>query len=409
MTFPKYLDRTKDLSLCIAGIGNAGVNLLDRLLDGPRLAVKFVAMNSDQHSLSGTLAPSQISLGSMTTRGLGAGGDPETGAEAVRESIDEIKSVFEGVDAVILCMGLGGGTASGGAALVAQAARDAGALVISVATTPFAFEGRRRINQANAATNALAQHSDALLVFANDRMSDLVAPRAGVAETFEAGDLILADCISALVRLLEAPGPLPVGLPDLLSVLRSGGGACFFGTGESSGANRSNEALEHAFKSPLMDSGGSLDEITHILVHVSGPVGLAFAEVSSVMRQISKGLPASAMLHLGVSTSEDPSAPFGVTIFGKSCHVSAELPTHGAREPSDSPLERPQQATLPGVPAGTPHKTKVPASKQSGQKIKQETLVFEPVATGRFEKSDPTIVEGENLDTPTFLRRNIKL
>ena len=438
ISFPKYLDRSQTPVVRLVGLGNAGVNLADRITMAGGPGLETVAINSDQLSLTSSVAPVKVSLGPLTTRGLGAGGDPEIGLDAAKESFQEIEDALAGADIIFLCAGLGGGTASGAGGTVAAVAKQSGALLVAIVTSPFGFEGRRRASQAATAFQEISAHADAVIHFENDRMAELSAPKSGVAETFAACDELLGGCIAAVARLISAPGPLGVGLPDLLSVLNGGDGGCLFGTGASAGDNRAHEALERALKSPLLDRGRLLDDAASVLVHLSGPPSLSFAEVGAIMQEIARQASEGSMLHLGVSTLPDKNAPVVVTILAKAgavtvpaaapvvrprrapsperppkpepAPVEQELPS--APEPPVAEKPEPEPEPAPVRPAPPPRpappqpskQSPSPAPKPAASKIKQETLQFEPVARGRFEKIEPTIVEGEDLDVPTFLR-----
>ena len=439
ITYPRYLDRSQTPVVRLIGLGNAGVNLADRITMNRALDIETIAINSDQQSLSSSVASTKIPLGPLTTRGLGAGGDPEIGLDAAKESLGDIEAAVGGADIVFLCGGLGGGTASGAAAMIAEAAKNSGALLIAILASPFSFEGRRRGAQAAAALHDVCAIADAVIHFENDRMAELTAPRAGVSETFSACDEILLGCVEAIVRLISAPGPLGVGLPDLLSVLDGGDGSCLFGTASATGDNRAHEGLEQALASPLLERGRLLDDAASILVHISGPPSLSFAEVGAIMQEISRQASEHAMIHLGVSTSPAPDSPLTVSLIAK-CGTATPVPAAqptvrrtpaprpappAAAEPPPPapepvPPEAPTQSLLqpeppaeqaPAPPRATPpiatprpSRPPSPEPKTAPQKIKQETLQFEPVARGRFEKIEPTIVEGEDLDVPTFLR-----
>lgn len=446
ITIPRYLDRTSEPVVRLIGLGNAGVNLADRITIGEGTPIQTVAMNSDFQSLSSSVAGTKVALGPLSTRGLGAGGDPEIGLDAARESSAEIDQAVAGADIIFLCAGLGGGTGSGAAGFVAEAGRRAGALLIAIVTSPFAFEGRRRSAQARAALAEIESHADAVIHFENDRMAELTAPRAGVSETFAACDDLLGGCVFSLVGLMGSTGPLSVGLPDILTVLRSGSEGCLFGTGASAGGNRAHEALEQALRSPLLDRGRLLDRASNLLVHVGGPSKVEFVELTAVLEHLAKHVSDMCRVHLGVSVSESPSGPVTVTLIGqcgtpeqtsapapavapavRSAPVAPAAeprpPTKTRREPVAEPepellapvaprrdpepepvvrsVEPPPRPLRPApVPAPT-------AAAPAKPKIKQETLQFEPVARGRFEKIEPTIVEGEDLDVPTFLRRKV--
>jgi len=403
--YPHHEEPAKEAVITLIGIGNAGVNITDRLAMRAALPIRTIALNSDQQSLTASVASKKLVLGPMTTHGLGAGGDPERAIDAAKESLGELQEAVSGSDVVILCAGLGGGTGSAVTPLLAKMAKEKGALVVGVVTSPFQFEGRRRSQQASESLVELARHVDALIHFENDRMAELVEPRADVSETFAACDGLLFQAIGGIVRMLGNPGPLPIAVNDLLSVLRAGAGGCLFGCGESEGGNRAHESLEQALRSPLLDRGRLLQEAGKILVHLSGPASLTFAEVAAVMREISKNTSASANLCLGVSTAGDDSAPLIVTIIGRT----------GVEEKKSAPsVAIPLISTPPPAAPAPPVEEKVvpdpevasPTTKT--QKVKQDFLPLEPIARGRFERSEPTIVEGEDLDVPTFLRLKIK-
>jgi cell division protein FtsZ len=412
ITYPRWLERDtgKEPVLRLLGIGNAGVNIADRIAVRASLPLETVALNSDQQSLNASVASQKTALGPMTTHGLGASGDPERGLEAARESMSEMRQSVQGADVVFLCAGLGGGTGSAATPQLAELARANGSLVIAVVTSPFQFEGRRRSQQAKDAMQEITRHADAVVHFENDRMAEITSPRTEAEETFAACDDILFQSVASLARLISCPGPMAVAVPDLLGVLRSGGGAFLFGSGEADGGNRAHEALEQALRSPLLDRGRLLHEAKKVLVHLSGPRSLAFAEVAAIMQEISKNTSPTSLLHLGVSVSRDESAPVIVTLIG---HCGTSTDTEKA-----SPLTaaEPVQANPPAlfaeeaIPprASTPAVSEQPPSKASSPKVKQEDLPLEPIARGRFEKVEPTIVEGEDLDVPTFLRRKLK-
>lgn len=396
--YPRYEEPAKEAVIRLIGIGNAGVNITDRLAMRATLPIHTMALNSDQQSLTASVAAQKLVLGPMTTHGLGAGGDPERALDAARESLGELQQAVSGADVVILCAGLGGGTGSAVAPLLAKMAKEKGALVASIVTSPFQFEGRRRAQQAKDSLTELGRHTDALLHFENDRMAELVEPRADVSETFAACDGLLFHAIGGVIRILQNPGPLPIAVNDLLSVLRAVNGGCLFGCGESVGGNRAHEALEQALRSPLLDRGRLLQEAGKILVHVSGPSSLAFAEVAAIMREISKNTAPSANLCLGVSSAGDDSAPLVVTIIGRT-GVEERIPVR----PLAASVEIQAPAATPPPPREEVPVITDPAPPKT-QKVKQDFLQLEPVARGRFERSEPTIVEGEDLDVPTFLR-----
>jgi cell division protein FtsZ len=405
ITYPRRIEPGKNPVLRLVGVGNAGVNIADRIAMRAAIPLETVAANSDQQSVSASVASSKVAIGPMATHGLGAGGDPETALEAAKESQQDLKNCVAGADVVFLCAGLGGGTGSATIPHLAQFARSNGALVAAVVTSPFQFEGRRRAAQAQRALAEIGNCTDALVHFENDRMCELNAAGADAANAFGACDEILFQAVCALAKLVANSGPVPVPLADLLAVLR-GPGHCLFACGEASGANRAHEALEAALRSPLMDRGRSLQETGRLLVHVSGPASMGFAEVTAVMNGISKHTSPEAILNLGVGTSSDGSDSLVVTIIGRA--GSLEKPAAPALAAFEPPQRAVQPAAIPPPPVSEPETETHPVAAVPKQKVQQDFLPLEPMARGRFDKIEPTIVEGEDLDVPTFLRMRLK-
>ena len=272
----------------VVGIGGAGSNALDRIvLDGMDKA-DIVAINTDVQSLAGSVAAHKVQLGRSITRGLGAGGDPELGYEAALESADEIRQALVDARMIFICTGLGGGTGSGAAPVVAQLAREHGGLVIVFATLPFSFEGKRRAEQAQNSFDQLNQIANAVICFENDRMGDMVAPKAGIHQAFAAADITISQSVRSIVHLVQRPGLIRIGFDDLLAALRSPNGRCLFGFGEADSDNRAHDALTQALKNPLMGKGKMLADAAHVLVQVAGGPGMTLSEVEILMQELGR-------------------------------------------------------------------------------------------------------------------------
>ncbi len=412
-------DHSAPPRILVAGVGNAGVSLIDRLtLAGFGPALDLVAINTDGVSLGGSVAEKKILIGAKTARGLGTGGDPEMGAESAEESAAGIATALEGVAIVIVCAGLGGGAGGGAAPVVVELAKNQGSLVVALATMPFSFEGRRRGQQAAAAQAELARLADAFLTFENDRMAELAEPLAGVHETFAASDEVLAATVGAIARLTDAAGPIRISIADLLAVFRHSDSACAFGFAEATGGNRAHEAVERALKSPLLGRGKSLADARATLVHVTAPPDLRLAEIRVIMEAI--GRHTDGHLHLGVGL--DPGrVSLGVALLAAT-DGGVRKDTAPRREPVSPPLppvepvEEPAAAESEAASPNaselfdtSPYAVAKAAAARKSAKTEQKTLSLDPVARGRFEKSEPTIVGGEDLDVPTFIRQKIKL
>ena len=285
----------------IIGLGGAGANMLERIaLDGMEGA-ELLALNTDTRTLASCLAGEKIQLGVNLTKGLGSGGDPELGHQAVLESEEQIRASISGRRIVFLCTGLGGGTGSGAAPIVTRIAREEGAFVVVFATMPFAFEGRRRREQAETALNELAVLSNALVTFDNNRMGELVLAKQGIHEAFAAADHMICESIKAVIRLVVRPGLINVGLDDLMSALRTNRSRCLFGSGLADGKDRAAKALKNALNSPLLDQGALLKDAQTVLVHLSGGEDLTLFEIELLMQRLQKYVPEKAHVLFGAA------------------------------------------------------------------------------------------------------------
>jgi cell division protein FtsZ len=415
----------------IIGLGGAGSNLLNQIITDGLGGSTAVAMNTDSEALTKSLAPQKIQLGVETTRGLGTGGDPEMGCTATEEAMEPIRQMLEGADVVFICVGLGGGTGSGGARLLAGLARDQGARVVIFATLPFTFEGQRRVAQAAEALAAIREDADILICFENDRMSSTVGLLDGMREAFTASDQILSEAVRSVSALARRRGLVQLGFDELSSALRGAGepGArCLFGYGESTGPNRASDALTKALKNPLLDRGHLLQGAPNILVSIAGGPNVTLHEVEDVMTALNRSISPEAQLFFGAAVDPQMGDTLSVTIL-------SALGTQPIPRRSVSPrATTTQRANLPSsasealdetdqeVVEETAKSVKPPelipqeASSGGGTKSrtkktdpKQEQMMLDPVARGRFEHSEPTIVDGQNLDVPTFIRLNLKL
>src|SRR6266576_2114226 len=218
-SLPERAEET--IPIKVVGVGGAGCNALDRIvLDGMDKS-DLIAVNTDVQSLTSSVAAHKVQLGRSVTRGLGTGGDPDVGYQAALDSADEIRQCLTDARLIFVCAGLGGGTGSGGAPLVAQLARESGALVIAFVTVPFTFEGKRRNAQAREALARLNEVAHAVVCFENDRMGDLVAPQAGIHQAFAMADTTISQSVRSIVNLVQRPGLIRIGFDDLLAALRT--------------------------------------------------------------------------------------------------------------------------------------------------------------------------------------------
>ncbi|HEY8836064.1 MAG TPA: cell division protein FtsZ, partial [Chthoniobacterales bacterium] len=446
-------EKEEDLSIKIIGVGGAGSNALDRIvLDGMEYA-DLIALNTDVQSLASSVATQKVQLGRAITRGLGTGGDPELGYAAAQESADEIREVLKGARMVFVCAGLGGGTGSGAAPLVAHMAHENGALVVGFATLPFSFEGKRRGIQAEESLARLQQLSDAVVCFENDRMGDIVLPKAGIHQAFAVADVTISQSVRSIVNVIRRPGLIRIGFDDLLVALRSKNGRCLFGFGESDTDNRAHEAIARALKNPLMDRGRMLENARAVLVQVAGGPGMTLSEVEIVMQELGRHIEDHTQIIFGTAVDGKMGNRLSVTLISSLAtgpeiekdsppatpkivelpQALAAVPPPPAEpqpvfeppqvatslsegppsfsptdfQPEQIPVHEEQEIIAP-VPVRKERKEAPVVRKEKRVQARQEVMQFEPVTRGRFEKSEPTIVEGQDLDVPTYLRKNVR-
>jgi len=304
----------KPFSVTVIGIGGSGTNVIDKMALEGASSVDLVSLNCDARALNTSMAGTKLQLGKSLTQGLGCGGDPELGAEAAMASADEIRGLLAGRNMVFICVGLGGGTGSGAAPVVARMAREAGAFVIVFVTLPFAFEGRRRGNQASIALQDLRKYANALITFENDRMGELVVPKKGVQEAFELADKIIGQSVRAVTSLVTQPGLIQIGMDELVTALHNTDSRCLFGYGLAKGENRAVEALSLALKSPLLDRGQMLSGARNVLVHVCGGTNLTLFEIETLMRDLGKHVHEDAQILFGAATDPKLQENLSVTI-----------------------------------------------------------------------------------------------
>lgn len=391
--------------VCVIGIGGAGANVIDRLAMEGISGGDLTAMNSDARALQAGMVRSKVQLGRNLTLGLGCGGDPELGHEAAAASIAEIREVLKDRRMVFICTGLGGGTGSGAAPLVARMARESGAMVVVFATMPFAFEGRRRMSQALTALEDLRRQANALVTFENDRMGDMVVPEKGVGEAFVTADRIIGQSIRAVTSLVKQPGLIRIGMDDLMTALRNADSRCLFGYGQAKGEDRASQALTLAMQSPLLDRGQMLEKARNVLVHVCGGRSLTLFEIEGLMRELGRQVSSDAQILFGAAVDPSMEDAVSVTIISsvsrggngvvESAVAKSEVPTAFAAVPSPPPLPvRPEPVTsAPVVPVSEVAPEVVPVAAPA--------VVSEaPVVTPAVEKARPVVVDSAHEMVP---------
>jgi cell division protein FtsZ len=408
----------------IFGIGGAGVILGDTLNHGEFAGADFVAIDTDAQSLAASAATVKIHLETKLLRGLGTGGDPERGHALAEEQFPTLKAACEGADVVFIVAGLGGGAGSGVSPVLARAARESGALVLAFVTMPFLCEGNRRQQQANQGLERLRSVADGVICLPSQKAFKLMDENTSVLETFRITGSLLVEGIRGIWQLLTRPGLIQIHFDDLCGLVRDRHSESAFAFVETAGPARSREIVEKLLAHPLLDEGRALAGAKAVLVSLTGGKDLTMSEVNRIMEKIS-GHCEPAQVIMGAAIDAGMANKLSVVLIaaknsaGKSeSSISAnpqELnidpnPAEGAGDnlPSGSRFDRRSLSTQP-VHVREPAVSRHGRVKRDKTKMLQTQLPLAIISKGRFDKSEPTIHKGEDLDIPTYIRRGVPL
>jgi len=301
----------------IVGVGGAGNNAINRMIDAELGNVEFIGINTDAQALQGCRADHRLPIGRGLTKGLGAGNDPEVGMNAAEASRDDVQHILRGADLVFITAGKGGGTGTGAAPVVAGIAKDTGALTVGVVTRPFSFEGNRKAQQADDGIDLLRQQVDTLIIIPNDRLLE-IAESIPVTEAFSMADDVLLQGVQAITELITKQGLINIDFADISEVL-SGSGSALIGIGYAAGEERARIAAINAIDSPLLES--SIDGATRVLLNIAGGSDLALDEVNEAAEVVAKAVDPEANMIFGAVLDE-----------GLSNHVKVTVIASGFRE-----------------------------------------------------------------------------
>jgi len=407
----------------IFGVGSAGVAMLDILNGGEFAGASRVAVNTDASSLAASSAAVKIQLETKLLRGLGTGGDPERGRAIAEEQFAMLKSACEGADVVLLVAGLGGGAGSGISPVLARAAKEAGALVLAFVTLPFQCEGNRRQQQAEQGLGQLRFVADGVICLPCQKTFKLIDENTSVLETFRITDGLLVESVRGVWRLLMRPGLIQIHFDDLCALVRDRHSESVFATVEAAGPARAREVVEKLIAHPLLDEGRALAEAGAVIVSLMGGKDLTMAEVNRVMEQIGRHCE-HAQIIMGATVDGTLKNHLSVTVIAaKQGPVVLELPSLAASGEPVEPVNPRGTQALPGSRSASSSPSLAPdqrehnilakhaggRARKAGPKMRQAQLPLAIISKGRFDKSEPTIHKGEDLDIPTYLRRGIAL
>jgi cell division protein FtsZ len=385
----------------VVGIGGGGSNAVNRMIEEGLGGVDFIAINTDAQALMLSKAKTRVRIGDKLTRGLGAGGNPEIGRKAAEESSDELYEVLRGADMVFITSGMGGGTGTGGAPVIAQVAKELGTLTIGVVTRPFTFEGSRRIQAAEAGIEALKSQVDTLIVIPNDRLLQIVDKRASLQDAFGMADDVLRQGIQGISELITVPGLINLDFADVRTIM-SEGGAALMAVGRASGEDRARKAAEEAISSSLLDV--TIDGARGILFNVTGGPGMSLFEVNEAASIIKETAHPDVNLIFGAVIDENMSDEIRITVIAtgfEQSHVSTRRPVT-ARErvsvPRTAPVVQRPAPRPASEAAASDEVVEVPTQPPQAQQPQQPARRVEEEFTSRVYDTD-------DLDIPAFLRR----
>ena len=321
---------TNSITIKVIGVGGGGGNAINRMVRAGVRGVEFMAVNTDAAVLDVSLATHKIQIGQKLTRGHGAGGDPQRGQRAAEESHDEIVAALQGADMVFVTAGMGGGTGTGAAPVVAQIARDMGILTVGIVTKPFSFEGKRRMAQAEDGIAALKEHVDSLVVIPNDRIKLVTTERITMKNAFEMADEVLRQGVQSISELILRPGDINLDFADVLAIMKDAGFA-HMGMGRAEGKDRASEAAQAAVDSPLLET--SISGARGVLIYIVAPEDFDFDEMEAATSAISDQMHPDANIIWGYSLDSEMGDAVSVTVIATGLTCDQRTVTRGASVP----------------------------------------------------------------------------
>ncbi len=374
----------------VVGIGGGGSNAINSMISTSSIqGVDFVAVNTDAQALLLNPAPTKVQIGEHLTKGLGSGGNPEIGRQAAEESTQKIKDMLEGSDMVFLTAGMGGGTGTGAAAVVAQIAKEVGALTVAVVTKPFTFEGTRRMVQAEDGIETLKDKVDTLIVIPNQRILDVVDRKLSLVEAFKVADSVLTQGVQGISELITVPGLINVDFADVKTIM-SDAGSALMGIGTGIGENRAQAAARAAIASPLLEI--SMQGARGVLFNIIGGADLTMSEVDEAAKIISSAADPDANIIFGATIDESMHDQIRITVVATGFDASNQRLQQFMHQPTPV-IHNQNQSSQPNQP-------NPPINPLNPFQPQQPPVVNNTNTPGQEEKSGE-----DDWDIPAFLRQ----
>lgn len=369
----------------VVGVGGGGGNAVNRMVSSGLSGVEFISVNTDAQALELSQAEQRIQIGTKVTRGLGAGGNPTVGSKAADESRDDIAAALEGADMVFITCGMGGGSGTGAAPIVAEIAKQQGALTVGVVTRPFTFEGRRRWTQAEEGINAFRERVDTLIVIPNDRLLHVVEKRTSIQEAFRVADDVLRQGVQGISDIITIPGLINVDFADIKAVM-AGAGSALMGIGHASGDGRAATASKSAISSPLLEA--SIEGASGIIFNVTGGSDLTLFEVNEAAEVIYGVASPDANIIFGAVIDERLQGEIKITVLATGFKDQ--------KHPLNRQAERARQMTPPPAPAPRPAAPPPAQSNYSQQSYPQQSYpqaAIQPAVPGNGAVAPQPVVQ----------------
>ena len=383
----------------VVGVGGSGGSVIGRMIDSNIKGVEFVAINTDAQALHHSDAEEKIHIGKNLTKGLGAGMNPEIGRQAAEENRDEIQDVLKGADMVFVTCGMGGGTGTGGAPIVAETAKELGALTVAVVTKPFAFEGAQRKAIAEEGLENLKDRVDTLITIPNDKLLSIIDRKTSLINAFKIVDDVLRQGVQGISDLITKPGIVNVDFADVKAIMEDSGSA-LMGIGIASGENRASEAAKSAINSPLLEL--SIDGAKGVLFNVSGSADLTMLEINEAANIITENIDPNAKVIFGAVADDQ--------VRKGDIHITVVATGFDAEKVKESPADMISRVS----PIGNKPKTEDKDDAESGitfpsKKIESKMIVEEKIQPkSPLEKDSGELEEDDELEIPAFIRKKMK-
>ena len=419
MTFSFDAAAAQGAVIKVIGVGGGGGNAINRMIDEGLAGVEFIAANTDVQALSSAKAETVIQLGPKLTRGLGAGGQPEVGRKAAEESEEVLTEALQGADMVFITAGMGGGSGTGAAPVIARIAKSVGALTVAVVTRPFGFEGSKRGNFAVEGINELREHVDTLLIISNNNLLEIVDKKTPLLEALSEADNVLRQGVQGITDLITSPGLINLDFADVKTVMENKGNA-LMGIGIGSGEERVIEAARKAIYSPLLET--TIDGAEDVIVNVTGGLDMTLIEAEEASEIVNQAAGHGVNIWLGTSIDESMKDEIRVTVVAtgvKEDKVDKVSGLQGVKPASRAEQVRSAQssahydrnfdmAETREMPAPS-HRSAVETSRASAfgdWDLRRESIVrqAEPVPSSRVERFTDIKEEDDELETPPFFR-----